>query len=172
VALAPNFVSGRALYSVTKSPSLCRVLSRVGLQAAAITLALSGGGCSFSYQLGSLFENEEQASAETTGSVQETSAPAKPQATDRDLAYARAAATEVLRRGGKGASQPWENPETGARGTVTPIATAYSIDGFTCQDFLASYVRIGSGEDWMRGEACRIHKGNWEVRSLKPWKSS
>ena len=47
-----------------------------------------------------------------------------------------------------------------------------TIDGFTCQDFLASYVRVGSGEDWMRGEACRIHKGNWEVRSLKPWKSS
>jgi surface antigen len=144
----------------------------MGLQATAITLALSAGGCS--YQLGSMFEKKEQASAETTGSVQETqtSAPAKPQASDRDLAYARAAAAEVLRRGAKGASQPWENPETGARGTVTPIAAAYSMDGFTCQDFLASYVRDGSGEDWMRGEACRIHKGNWEVRSLKPWKSS
>ena len=78
----------------------------------------------------------------------------------------------MLRRGGNGVSQPWENPETGARGTVTPIASAYDLDGFTCQDFLASYVRVGSGEDWMRGEACRIHKGNWEVRSLKPWKSS
>ena len=93
-------------------------------------------------------------------------------ASDGDLAYARAAASEVLRRGGNGVSQPWENPETGARGTVTPIASAYDLDGFTCQDFLASYVRVGSGEDWMRGEACRIHKGNWEVRSLKPWKSS
>ncbi len=155
-----------------RSLSLCRVFSRIGLHAAAITLALSAGGCS--YQLGSLFEKKEQASAETTGSVQETqaSAPANPQASDRDLAYARAAATEVLRRGGKGASQPWENPETGARGTVTPIAAAYSMDGFTCQDFLASYVRAGSNEDWMRGEACRIHQGNWEVRSLKPWKSS
>jgi surface antigen len=137
-------------------------------------LALTGGGCS--YQLGSLFEkSSEETSAEPTGSIAETraSAPVKEQsASDRDLAYARAAASEVLRRGGKGASQPWENPETGARGTVTPIATAYSQDGFTCQDFLASYVRVGSGEDWMRGEACRIHKGNWEVRSLKPWKTS
>ena len=153
--------------------SLCRLLSRVGLHAAAITLALGAGGCSFSYQLGSLFDKKEQQAAETTGSISANASAATTQtASDRDLAYARAAASEVLRRGGKGASQPWENPETGARGTVTPIASAYSSEGFTCQDFLASYVRSGSGEDWMRGEACRVHKGNWEVRSLKPWKTS
>jgi surface antigen len=152
------------------------VFRRVGLQAAAVALALSAGGCSFSYQLDSLFDKrKEQATAETTSSVQGSKpaiTPAKPQANDRDLAYARAAASEVLRRGGNGVSQPWENPETGARGTVTPIASAYNMDGFTCQDFLASYVRSGSGENWMRGEACRIHQGNWEVRSLKPWKTS
>ena len=152
--------------------SLCRKLSRLGLRAAAVTLALTTAGCSFSYQLDSLFEKIKQASGETTGAVAEKAATALAMASDGDLAYARAAASEVLRRGGNGVSQPWENPETGARGTVTPIASAYDLDGFTCQDFLASYVRVGSGEDWMRGEACRIHKGNWEVRSLKPWKSS
>lgn len=150
------------------------MLSRLGLPLAAVALALASGGCSFSYQLDSLFEKGKQANAEATGSVAANPATAsgRPQASDRDLAYARAAASEVLRRGGDGASQPWENPETGARGTVTPIASPYDLDGFTCQDFLASYVRAGSGEDWMRGEACRIHQGNWEVRSLKPWKNS
>ena len=152
------------------------MLSRIGLHAGAVSLALTAGGCSFSYQLGSLFEKtSEEAKTESTGSVPDTrsSAPAKEKAaSDNDLNYARAAASEVLKRGGKGSSQPWENPETGARGTVTPIASVYSQDGFTCQDFLASYVRAGSSEDWMRGEACRIHKGNWEVRSLKPWKTS
>jgi surface antigen len=175
VALVPNLVCSRPLYNGTGCPSLCRALSRIGLHAAAVALALMAGGCSFSYQLGSLFEkSKEQASAETTGSISSkpAAAPSKPQATERDLAYARAAASEVLRQGGEGASQSWENPETGARGTVTPIASAYDQDGFTCQDFLASYVRTGSGEDWMRGEACRVHKGNWEVRSLKPWKNS
>jgi surface antigen len=176
LALLPNLRSSRPLYSGTGSPSLCRLFSRIGLHAAAATLALTAAGCSFSYQLDSLSEKSKQpTTAEATGSVRDKSAAtaAKPrQPTDRDLAYARAAASEVLRRGGDGASQPWENPETGARGTVTPIASAYSMDGFTCQDFLASYIRAGSNEDWMRGEACRIHKGNWEVRSLKPWKSS
>lgn len=163
------------LYNGTGALSLCRVASRAGV----LVLALTAGGCSFSYQLGSMFEKskEPQASVETTGSVPEAKAgtTSHPQVSDRDMAYARAAASEVLRRGGNGASQPWENPETGARGTVTPVASAYSSDdGFTCQDFLASYVRAGSGSGagWMRGEACRIHKGNWEVRSLKPWKTS
>ena len=90
---------------------------------------------------------------------------------DADLAFARAAVTEVLSRGGKDASQPWENPRSGARGTVTPIAAAYTQDGHTCRDFLASYVS-GSAQAWMQGEACKYDKGAWEVRSLKPWKRS
>jgi surface antigen len=141
---------------------------------AAIALSLASGGCSFSYQLGSLFERGgDDAAVEHTGSISKPSETAKEQATsDGDLAYARAAASEVLALGGKGSSLPWENPQTGARGTVTPIAAAYSQAGFTCQDFLASYLREGNGEAWLQGEACRVHQGKWEVRSLKPWKSS
>ncbi|MFL5085434.1 MAG: RT0821/Lpp0805 family surface protein, partial [Xanthobacteraceae bacterium] len=40
-------------------------------------------------------------------------------------------------------------------------------DGFTCRDFLASYVR-GETESWLQGEACRIHQGKWEVKNLRP----
>jgi surface antigen len=140
---------------------------------AVCALALSAAGCSFSYQLGSLMEKKEESGADVTGSVAEArKTSASEEFSGGDLAYAKAAASEVLKRGGKGTSQPWENPQTGARGTVTPIAAVYTQDGFTCQDFLASYVRDGSGEDWLRGEACRVHRGNWEVRSLKTWKSS
>jgi len=89
----------------------------------------------------------------------------------RDLAFAKAAASEVLRRGEKDASQEWENPTTGARGTVTPIASAYTQDGQTCRDFLASYV-TKSAQSWLQGEACQEDRGAWQVRALKPWKSS
>ena len=75
----------------------------------------------------------------------------------------------MLGRGGKDTSAPWENPTTGARGTVTPIATSYTQDGRVCRDFLASYVKPGT-ESWLQGEACRVQPGNWEVRTLKPWK--
>lgn len=141
--------------------------------AAALALGLATSGCSFSYQLGSLFGKDEE-KPEYTGSISpKPGLAATPAAStdDGDMAYARAAAAEVLGRDSKDASAPWSNPKTGARGTVTPLATAYTQDGFTCRDFLASYVRKGS-EAWLQGEACRVHHGKWEVRKLKPWKKS
>jgi surface antigen len=72
---------------------------------------------------------------------------------------------------GKESSVPWENPASGARGMVTPLAAAYDQEGRTCRDFLASYVRRGT-EVWLQGEACRAEAGKWEVRSMRPWKRS
>ena len=137
--------------------------------AAALALAVLSGGCSLSYQLDSYFGGSK---SETTGSIGlppggKRVGELPPEA---DLAYARAAASEVLRRGEKDASLPWENPQTGARGTVTPIASAYVQDGQTCRDFLASYV-AGPEQAWLQGEACKQKEG-WQVRSLKPWKKS
>lgn len=140
--------------------------------AAALTFALACGGCSISTgQFDSLFGGSDK--SDTTGSI--TPPPGAKEVSELppagDLAYARAAASDVLTRGGKNASAPWENPRTGARGTVTPIASAYTQDGKTCRDFLASYVS-GSSQAWMQGEACKPDKGVWEVRALKPWKRS
>jgi hypothetical protein len=145
------------------------------MPAVALLLAVAAGGCSF--QLDSLTRKNEP---EHTGSItppapRSPSAPAVArravQPAEVDLAYARAAAAEVLTRGGKDASLPWENPHTGARGSVTPLANSYTHDGFTCRDFLASYVHDGS-EAWLQGEACRMRQGKWEVKSLKPWKQT
>ena len=88
-----------------------------------------------------------------------------------DLAFARTAASDVLTKGDKDSSQPWENPETGARGSVTPLAQAYTAeDGRTCRDFLASYVN-GRAESWLQGAACKAGHGRWEIHTLKPWRS-
>jgi hypothetical protein len=149
------------------------------LRAKAIALALTLGaatsGCSLSYKLDSFLgkdgeKTEQTASIRPAPAPTPTAAAAAPSA-DNDLAYAKAAAAEVLARTDKDASQPWENPSTGARGTVTAIADAYTHDGFQCRDFLASYVREGS-ESWLQGDACRIHQGKWTVRTLRPLKRS
>jgi 17 kDa outer membrane surface antigen len=145
-----------------------RRLWRACLRSAALALALGCGGCSFSYQLESLFGQKDDKSEPTSSIV---SAQALGLPADSDLAYARAAVADVLDRGGKDISLPWENPRTGARGTVTPLATPYTQQGLICHDFLASYVR-GGDEVWLQGEACRQQQGRWEVRSLKPWKRS
>lgn len=140
-----------------------------------VALAATTAGCSFSYKLGSLFgqdkDDEKPEITTSTATANVAGGPASALPSDSDLAMAKAAAIEALERGGQNVSVPWENPETGSRGTITPIASAYNMDGFVCQDFLASYVHGGS-ESWLQGEACRIHQGRWEVRTLKPWKRS
>jgi surface antigen len=134
-----------------------------------LVLALSASGCSFSYQLDSMFGKKDDPSL--TAALKPVAPAIKPVADlppEGDLVIARAAVSEVMSKGGKDASVSWENPQTGTRGTVTPIATVRSEDGVTCHEFLASFEREGSSS-WMQGEACRANKGKWEVRSLKPW---
>ena len=141
--------------------------------AATLALAAACGGCSLSLDAFDSFAGKSDKS-DVTGSVGASkTAIAQPVAmpSERDLVFTRAAATEALSRDAKDVSLPWENPESGARGTVTPFAAAYSQDGATCRDFLASYIS-GRSESWMRGEACRASKGKWEIRSLKPWTRS
>ncbi len=90
---------------------------------------------------------------------------------EADLAYARAAASNVLATSGKDESVPWQNPQTGAGGNITPLDTSYSEDGRTCRDFLASYMH-GAAQDWLQGAACRSVGGTWEVTRLTPLKPS
>ncbi len=166
--------SRRPPYSGRRTPRL-RALTLAALLAG----GLACSGCAASSQFGSLLGGRQDdstifAKADTTGSVPSPAAGENGKAglpPEADLMYARAAASEVLSRGGKTISAPWENPRTGARGTVTPIASAYTQDGVTCHDFLASYLRGGS-EAWLQGEACRAERGKWEVRNMRPWKRS
>ena len=88
-----------------------------------------------------------------------------------DWAIAKSALREVLGRGEAGSSQPWENPTTGARGTVTPVASIYEKDGFPCRNFIIGGVRDGR-ESWYEGTACRIHRGNWDVVTTRPLQKS
>jgi surface antigen len=136
----------------------------------AVLSALAVSGCS--YRLSSLGSKDD---GDTTGSIAAPVAPATPAVeagnvsprAELDLAYARAAASDALARGGRDSSVPWENPQTGAGGNITPLATSYTEGGLPCRDFLASYVHGGS-QDWLQGAACRTTAGAWEVRRLKP----
>jgi surface antigen len=151
---------------------LYRTWERFGLSAiapagAAMTLFLIGvgsGGCSLSRPEAAFARMGDN---EATGTVRAGQGE-HPVPTDSDLAFARNAASDVLTKGDKDSSQPWQNPETGARGSVTPLAEAYPSDGRTCRDFLASYVN-GRSERWLQGAACQSGHGRWEIHTLKPW---
>jgi surface antigen len=132
-----------------------------------ILIGIGSSGCSLSRTDAAFARVDDK---DLTGSL--GAAQAKPSVpTESDLAFARNAASDVLTKGDKDSSQPWENPETGARGSVTPLAQAYnSEDGRTCRDFLASYVN-GRTESWLQGAACQAGHGRWEIHTLKPWRS-
>jgi surface antigen len=139
-----------------------------------LALLLVAGGCSYRLESISRARDDDI----TTGSIRQTAVRSQPlpqaQANstvpgDRELAATRTAVSEALAKGGRDTSVPWEDPATGARGTVTPLSNASSQGGATCRDFLASYVRDGS-EAWLQGEACRGPNGRWEVRQMRPWR--
>jgi len=139
---------------------------------AALAGALGCAACS--YPLDSMLSKPE-ASLDQTGSIGRTSdrtgrtSPAV-EPSEADLAYARATAAAMLAQGTEANSVPWQNPQTGVGGNITPLSTTTSEDGMPCRGFLASYVRDGA-QTWMQGSACRTGRGPWEVKSLKPFKS-
>jgi surface antigen len=137
----------------------------------AVLIALGASGCS--YRLASLVSKDD-ADIEPTGSIAQPLAPSRHDGggvSDADLIYAREAASAALARGARESSVPWQNPQTGAGGNITPLDTSYSEDGLPCRDFLASYVH-GAAQDWLQGAACRSASGTWEVTRLKPLKPS
>lgn len=167
---APAESPPRPLYRACRRAGLSPI-RRIAGAALVIAVGASCGGCSL--QLGTLWDKKDAAASDVTGSIGPARAGDDTNLTDSDLALTRNAASDVMARGGKDASQPWENPQTGARGSVTPLASAYQApDGRTCRDFLASYVR-GANEGWLQGEACKGNEGAvWEIRNMKPWRRS
>src|ERR1700685_470372 len=96
-------------------------LSLMLAAAVAVLCGLAVGGCSF--QLHSLLAKDD-ADGDQTGSIgragaQVAAATDTAQPLEADLAYARAAAAEVVAHGGKDSSVPWRNPEDGAGGNIT-----------------------------------------------------
>ena len=134
MASAPSSLLRQARYRGTSRS--WHAVRRLQAGAWFLAFALLGGGCSVSYQLDALLANKDPSVPDQGDSPRavEPKATAKMPA-EADLAIARAAVSEVLIKGGKHSSMPWENPKTGARGTITPLASDYSQDGITCRDF-------------------------------------
>jgi hypothetical protein len=152
--------------------------------ALATLLALASGACSMSMELGSFLSDKDEKPAkvvhtdkadtrDVTGSLSLQS-----KKTERangshtiDWQFTSAALKEALGQSDESASIPWQNPNAGTRGTVTPVAAAYIKDGFACRNFIASHVGEGL-ENWYEGTACRVHRGEWEIRSARPLQKS
>jgi surface antigen len=78
-----------------------------------------------------------------------------------DATYANRAEAHALEYAPAGAATPWRNPDTGSYGTVTPVRTYQTYDGY-CREFQHK-AKIGGRTEQVWGTACRSADGAWQV---------
>ena len=61
-----------------------------------------------------------------------------------------------------GQTQQWNNPDSGASGTITPQRTWTNNDGRNCREFQQT-VTIGGRTETAYGTACRDNAGGWQI---------
>ncbi|MGL4291649.1 MAG: RT0821/Lpp0805 family surface protein [Phreatobacter sp.] len=113
----------------------------------------------------------------TTGSIRRATEPAPASAAagalpipEPDWQSAKRVLLEALADRADTPSIPWENSQSGMRGTVTALQRSTGTSGQTCRDFLGSAIKDGK-EVWFDGRACRT-TGAWAVLELRPWRRS
>jgi surface antigen len=147
------------LPKVYSLPRACRPLA-----VALASLALSG--CAISTQLGPIFGGGDDQT--TTGSITPRDKRFSNAMTDEDWAHARAALDVALAERPAAEPAQWDNPRSGLRGTVAPVASAYQADDGTCHAFVASLVE-GTDTHWYQGRACRAGEERWRVVDTAQW---
>ncbi len=88
-----------------------------------------------------------------------------------DLRRAEAALATALDPQGEGSLVGWENPESGVKGSFTPIGHAYPQDERICRVFVSKIDRKGD-ELAMRGTACAEKPGDWTIAEVSPMKKT
>ena len=79
-----------------------------------------------------------------------------------DRVIADAAFTGSLETAPTGTTTEWSNPDSGASGTYTPIATTQTASGQYCREFQQT-ITIGGQTENAHGRACRQPDGTWRV---------
>lgn len=139
------------------------------------TLTLSLGGCSIPLP-GMNALSSPEVDYQPTGSIRKTAAPPasplSPRLDVEDWRRARAALATALDPQGNGSSVAWDNPQSGRRGTFTPVAAPYPVDGQVCRAFIAK-IDGSDTKEAIQGSACRVAgTDDWDVKDLKPFRTS
>lgn len=76
-----------------------------------------------------------------------------------------AALFEALEKNISGQTVAWENPDSGRRGSVTPVRTFKNRQGQWCREYAASEA-YGVDQESRRAIACRQPEGIWKTRMV------
>jgi surface antigen len=106
---------------------------------------------------------------DVTSSIAKTAPRLSRHLDAEDLRRATAAMGTALDPQGSGASVNWDNPQTGAKGSFTPVGQAYPIDGKICRSFLAD-LSANDAVEKLQGAACREKSAEWALTEVKPFR--
>jgi surface antigen len=78
-----------------------------------------------------------------------------------DVAYMNQTQQRSLESAKSGQRSSWQNPDSGARGTITPTRT-YESNGEYCREFNQT-ITVGGKTEKGYGTACRQPDGSWQI---------
>lgn len=141
-----------------------------------VALGVLLAGCSVSFPILGLSSKAEDEVA-TTSSVLPSRGSSKPSALSslaaelgpEDLRRADGAMAVALDPQGNGASVSWDNPQSGSKGSFTPVGGPFLRSDEICRAFVAA-VQTQTKPAKLQGMACRPSGGEWAVKDVKPWK--
>ncbi|CAH1655808.1 Outer membrane surface antigen [Hyphomicrobiales bacterium] len=132
----------------------------------AIAISLIAGGCSLSFPVAGLMDDDVTASVPTAA---QQPSPLSPELTAEDWRRAKSAMGVALDPIGNGEAAPWSNPETALSGSFVPGGQPYVHGDDVCRDFFADLV-LQTGTRKLQGKACRPSGGEWSVVEAGPAK--
>jgi surface antigen len=83
-----------------------------------------------------------------------------------DWRRAKAALSTALDPQGNGALVGWDNPDSGNKGSFTPVGKPFPKGARICRAFLATVDGKGS-EHAIQGTACSDKRGEWTIAEAK-----
>jgi len=83
---------------------------------------------------------------------------------EKDKEMATQAAHQAFENNHTGAPSSWQNPDTGASGSITPTRTYQIENGQYCREYTQD-ITVGGEKHQTYGTACRQSDGSWKVQN-------
>ncbi|MGJ0397036.1 MAG: RT0821/Lpp0805 family surface protein [Methylocystis sp.] len=126
-------------------------------------------GCSIAVPMAtepSAMWNGARATTDVTGAIPKLPPKLSHALDQEDDRRAIAAMSTALDPQGSGASVNWDNPQTGAKGSFTPVGQPYPLEGKICRAFQAD-IAVHETQESLQGAACREKTAEWALIEVK-----
>lgn len=136
-----------------------------------VLTATAGGlaGCSIAVPMASdpsVMWNSERVASDVTSAIPKSPPKLSGALDSEDQRRAIAALSTALDPQGSGTSVNWDNPQSGAKGSFTPVGQPYPLEGRICRAFHGDIV-VSDTQESLQGAACREKTAEWALTEVK-----